>query len=864
MRAESPSPSSQTTSSVLEAAIQYTREGLSVLPIPSRSKAPVIDGWQKLRLKEAGLPDCFPSPDLNIGVLLGEPSGNLVDLDLDCLEAVRLAPSILPPTGRKFGRDGNPNSHWLYVCDPPVPTTKRFQDAAVGPAAVTAAPKGKSGSVTLLEVRSTGAQTVFPPSVHETGEPIRFSDTGPPARVSGRVLLESASLLAAAVLLVRRWTPGRRHDLAMALAGALARNRGWSVDVAAGFIGKVATAADDEEVGNRTRAARDTFRAVEEGAPTTGWTRLVGLIGVEAANRVRGWIGDGRPAGHSPPLTAFAAGGGRTDPSWSEPRPLPGNLPPVPPFDFGLLPDRFRPWIQDIAERIQCPPDFPAVGAMAALAGVVGRKLGIRPKQRDTDWVVVPNLFCAVVGRPGIMKTPALQATLKPLKRLEVKGEQDFEDLVREQAAAQALAEAKKSGAKKQIQAAVDRGDPDAEALARELLSGAEPPPVRRRYLVNDPTVEKLGEILRDNRNGVTLYRDELVGFLKVLDRTGNEGARAFYLEAWNGTGRFSFDRIGRGTVDIPAVCLSLVGGIQPGPLAQYIRAAAAAEGSADDGLLQRFQLMVWPDVSRDWRNVDRWPDTAAKAAAYEVFDRLDRLAPGDVGAAPAGGGEGDPGEVPCLGFSPAAQAAFDEWRAGLERKVRSGEEHPAVESHLAKYRKLIPALALLIHLADDGTGPVGDAALEKAIRWGDYLEGHARRVYSPAVKPETGAALALVQRIRSGDVQDMFALRDVYRHCWSCLSRREDVEPAVTLLIDLGWLREVQCVETGGRDATRFLVHPRLLSQGPGGEPPEPTKAPSVSFDSASGGDIPATDGNVAPNSSTPPSADPNAWEQL
>jgi putative DNA primase/helicase len=75
-------------------------------------------------------------------------------------------------------------------------------------------------------------------------------------------------------------------------------------------------------------------------------------------------------------------------------------------------------------------------------------------------------------------------------------------------------------------------------------------------------------------------------------------------------------------------VCLALLGGIQPGKLQAYIRDAVSG-GAGDDGLLQRFGLLVWPDVDREWRRVDRWPDTEAKHQAFETFQRLDALAPG-------------------------------------------------------------------------------------------------------------------------------------------------------------------------------------------------------------------------------------------
>src|SRR5690606_4908294 len=85
---------------------------------------------------------------------------------------------------------------------------------------------------------------------------------------------------------------------------------------------------------------------------------------------------------------------------------------------------------------------------------------------------------------------------------------------------------------------------------------------------------------------------------------------------------------------------------------------------------------------------------------------------------------------IPFLRFSPDAQVAFDAWRSDLEVVVRSGNEHPAIEAHLSKYRSLVPSLALLTHLAEGRMGPVGVEAVERAIGWVKYLEPHARRIY--------------------------------------------------------------------------------------------------------------------------------------
>jgi hypothetical protein len=70
--------------------------------------------------------------------------------------------------------------------------------------------------------------------------------------------------------------------------------------------------------------------------------------------------------------------------SWRDPKPLLSDLSPVAAFDLRLLPSSIQLWVGDIAERMQCPPDFLGVSAMVALSAVVGRKIG--DKLRPIGW----------------------------------------------------------------------------------------------------------------------------------------------------------------------------------------------------------------------------------------------------------------------------------------------------------------------------------------------------------------------------------------------------------------------------------------------------------------------------------------------
>lgn len=500
------------------------------------------------------------------------------------------------------------------------------------------------------------------------------------------------------------------------------------------------------------------------------------------------------------------ATGGDPD-AWPEPQPIPCSLLPVEAFDNELLPAALRPWVADIAERMQCPPDFPAVGAMVALSSVIGRKACIHPKRHD-DWQVVPNLWGAIVGRPGVMKSPALSEVMKPLDRLAIIAGDLHDEVMRDHEIKSKLEGMTGKAAEAQAQKLVAKGNiSGAEQLLMDAADaeGNAPPPLRR-YKVTDASVEALGEILIENPWGTLAYRDELNGLLRSLDKEGQEGARAFYLQGYDGNQGYTFDRIMRGrNLHIPAVCIAMLGGIQPGKLQSYIHDAVSG-GAGDDGLLQRFGLLVWPDVCGEWRNVDRWPDTPAKRTAFDTFQRLDAMTPG---IDPESGEE-----APVVyRFSTDAQTLFEEWRQEFETALRSGEYHPAMESHLSKYRKLVPAVALVCALAD-GEAEVSRDSLLRALAWSDYLQTHATRAYAAGTRPATEGATALLAKIKAGAVADGFKPADIYLKGWAHLATPENAHAAINMLCDLQHLRmsEKRPGSTGGRPSITFQINPATM----------------------------------------------------
>jgi putative DNA primase/helicase len=345
-----------------------------------------------------------------------------------------------------------------------------------------------------------------------------------------------------------------------------------------------------------------------------------------------------------------------------------------------------------------------------------------------------------------------------------------------------------------QAHTALIKGQPRPAKPESSLL-----PPVLPRLFTIDATFESLHSVLSENPAGLFVIRDELTGWLAGLERQGREQERAFYLECWNGDASFTMDRIGRGNVHVPHACISLLGGIQPARLRQYL-ADVLRDGWSNDGLMQRFQLLVWPDAPVGWNYIDRKPNKAALEHASTVYRQIAAM---NV-ASPLR-----------LKFDDEAQALFKGWLADLESRLRADGLAPTMQSHLAKYRSLMPSLALLFALANGRIDCVTIAEARLACDWCDYLETHARRVYFSQARPENQAAIEMSRRLTKGWKHDegIFTVRDVYRNEWYLLDSPDAVRSALLVLQDYGWVREEPDGngKSSGRPSETYRINPKV-----------------------------------------------------
>jgi hypothetical protein len=499
---------------------------------------------------------------------------------------------------------------------------------------------------------------------------------------------------------------------------------------------------------------------------------------------------------------------------WPTPQAIEGALPPVAPYDPEMMPLAFRDWIADTVHRMQCPPDYLATTLVTVCGSLIGSRCAVKPKQRD-KWPVLANVWGMIIAPPSQLKTPTTSEVLRFMNPLEQSAQSEYKDSMQQWTVDNEALE----GDRKRLKFALKSKDETARSEAKkeltELEKTATPAPKLKRYKVNDCTQEKLAELCAENPQGLLSFRDEIVGLLNTFDKQGHELARGFYLEAWSGDSSYTVDRVMKGSFFIPNLCLSVFGTTQPDKIRAYL--ADALDGN-NDGLIQRFQLMVYPDpVHRNY--VDETPDGKAWATAQSVICKLAELDNFEA----LGAVKDHWDKMPAFRFEADAQELVKEWTIQLEAQISEGNNTPLMQEHFGKYRSLMPKLALIFHLVNVAQSPklyngkIRRESAEMAVKWCDYLASHARRIYNGLGAKGADGAVNICARIMKRDLLDGFTLRDIQRKGWAGLNDNKTIAAALSKLEDADWIikkaDDSEPNQSGGRPAgTAYEINPLVF----------------------------------------------------
>jgi len=471
---------------------------------------------------------------------------------------------------------------------------------------------------------------------------------------------------------------------------------------------------------------------------------------------------------------------------WMDVQSLDDLLLPVVPFNPDFLPDRLRKWVVDVAERTSVPLDFAGICSLVTIAGVIGRRVFVFPKEFDKEWKESIALSGAVVAPSGKTKTP----TWKTFTNIVVEKEADWTRARKESE--------EKYKADLATWEALDKKN-RAEEKASGVSVSTPPPPEEpqpsRRLMLNDATPEKMHDVMKNNPAGLFYYRDELSSWVSEFDKEGREAQKGVFLAAMNGDDSYFVDRIGR-EGGSAVMCCSVFGGFQP----ELLRDFLSHTNNIHDGMIARFPLLIWPDEVR-LPAIDRQPDGNAKLQFRQIVRDLAEMSEKQVS----------------MHFSPEAQSSFNDWLLKINDKI-DAEDSPAKRSHLSKYKGNLPKIAALLQivdLANDG-GLMGShqidlAHFRKAVGLLGYLESHMHRVYGCIQNPTQLAATAISKKIKDRSLKSGFSIRLIYRNRWKDLDDSEFIDLALELMEEKGWVRQLPKEQGPGRPTIKWEINPAV-----------------------------------------------------
>lgn len=473
------------------------------------------------------------------------------------------------------------------------------------------------------------------------------------------------------------------------------------------------------------------------------------------------------------------------------------------PFPVHVLPGPCADLVSEGAAALGCDPAYLAVPMLPALAGAIGNRRVLRVKGR---WAEPSVVWAAIAAASGTLKSPAQDLVLQPLRDREATElERHSEEVKGWEREMQRWRDAKKT----------DRGDPPS-------------PPVARRLILNDTTVEAMAVRLQENPAGLLLQRDELAGWLKSFDRYKDKGGGD--LQQWlevHRAGQIIVDRKGSGgrpaIVFVRRAAVSVVGGIQPGILARTL-----GEEQRESGLAARLLICHPPRTAKTWTETEVAPATLRAYA--EVFERIAALR-----FARRDGYD----HAPCeLTFSAEAKGPWIDFYGRQARRQNEATDDDLAAA-FAKLEGYAARFALIFAVVRGVDAPGGDArvvdrpAMEAAIELAEWFSDETERVERHLLEDSTAGELRKVYEIAvsaggSLTVRQLMHARRRYR------SDKDQARDALEALVTHGW-GEWQVREPGprgGRPTEVFVV--RARGAGPG----------SVTAETAKGG--PGDDGEA------------------
>ncbi len=764
-------PNTERIAHAEKCARYYLKRKWSPIPIPSGGKRPRLTDWPNFDLT-----DDYIWPEPGVGIILGERSEGLIDIDLDCVEAIAAASTILPKTLYKFGRKSKPLSHYLYqVKDLVGQMPSKFTDP-------------EDGEV-LVEFRFSyykngklnGLQTVFPPTIHPSGEIVTWSDkevlsTNEPSEETYSDLSKSVKELVAICLVAKRWQSGSRHDLALAFGGFLA-HADMEEQNATRLMQGICLAAGDPEVDDRVRALSDSYNKLEEGEPTSGSDRLSDLLSDKIVAKVQQLLD----------IKSSYDRENSTIDICEEPRPLLRPIEPSDPFPVDYLGEHLSEVVKAICEVVQVPTAL-ATGSVLATASLAVQGFAniVLPISNGVEKPL--SLFIVTVAQSSDRKSTADELVLKPICRREKELDANYRREELEFERTNEVYQTIKNEILKKRKGKINNPKDAIAELDSELSKLGKPPerPLFPYLIVQEPTYEALLQLYKSGLPSIGLFSAEgaqMLGGYSMRDE--RKSVTAAGLNAlWDGY-PLKRTRVLDGNYSLDGRRLALHLMIQPGVAAKLFNDAELR----DIGLLSRM-LITAPESlagTRRFKEAPEWAILLLNQFEQIIYTLLSRPLPLKEGCR-------NILNPTALKLCPESRQIWIKFHDEIENEMGDGGRLEEIKGFAGKMPEQAARIAGILTLIDNiESHEVPSPFMESGCRISKYYANESLRLHRTGLlSPRLNEAQRLLDWLHHSQSESQISLSDIYQRGPNSIRDVKGARALVSILEEHGWLRRL------------------------------------------------------------------------
>lgn len=461
--------------------------------------------------------------------------------------------------------------------------------------------------------------------------------------------------------------------------------------------------------------------------------------------------------------------------------------------------------VHTIAAKTESVPEFAATALLGTLSLAVANSFRIQPDKDNSAYIITPNLSGMIIAEPGSRKSAPVRLVTEPFMKLEQahaksrmkKANEDAKQLSKQKFKNLAYAKKAKelstelldfvpsSNEYKNIEHQID------EILELHQDTPKIKPP--KMLVVQDLTLKGLLQIAEAQSEPVLIYKDELAPFLEEVYASKNGGLRRYLIEAMDGKNSYTNVTAHKSIQTVKPPIISLIGTTQPS-VALKLVSKIKAEKVADDGYLDRFQLLAFPSSSYVTEHSNSLEGVDEQS--IELLSALVKL----LYKGP---------KIPIkVTLGPLAQKELERYKTTLNKYQKSGNASPHVKNKLSKYPDMMLSIALIIAVLrsfeKDPTAvftlkTLKRHDLKKAQKWTKFYFQHLKKLWgSKSTKKEN--ALKILNNIKSLlDESKCFTTRDITQRNWAGINKdNSKAKKALEVLVDGGVIKSVNTKKTG------------------------------------------------------------------